>query len=150
MCSDIIEFQFLQVLMTLKSCLAIADILKATEKTVHTQLSDKSVTNQIILGLIVFFLSYFLHYMHLQIPLKMYQNALLAIFKLNDIYLYAMCFSLLNTFIKSKNVFFFPNLSYCLLKDLVSYSRCEMCARSRLKLRSKGIKILAFYTLLST
>lgn len=55
MCSDIIEFQFLQVLMTLKSCLAIADILKATEKTVHTQLSDKSVTNQIILGLIVFF-----------------------------------------------------------------------------------------------
>lgn len=107
MCSDIIEFQFLQVLMTLKSCLAIADILKATEKTVHTQLSDKSVTNQIILGLIVFFLSYFLHYMHLQIPLKMYQNALLAIFKLNDIYLYAMCFSLLNTFIKSKNVFFF-------------------------------------------
>lgn len=107
MCSDIIEFQFLQVLMTLKSCLAIADILKATEKTVHTQLSDKSVTNQIILGLIVFFLSYFLHYMHLQIPLKMYQNALLAIFKLNDIYLYAMCFSLLNTFIKSKNGFFF-------------------------------------------
>lgn len=113
MCSDIIEFQFLQVLMTLKSCLAIADILKATEKTVHTQLSDKSVTNQIILGLIVFFLSYFLHNMHLQIPLKMYQNALLAIFKLNDIYLYAMCFSLLNTYIKSKNVFF-PNLSYCL------------------------------------
>lgn len=76
MCSDIIEFQFLQVLMTLKSCLAIADILKATEKIVHTQLSDKSVTNQIILSLIVFFLSYFLHYMHLQIPLKMYQNML--------------------------------------------------------------------------
>lgn len=31
--------------MTLKSCLGIADILKATEKTVHTQLSDKSVKN---------------------------------------------------------------------------------------------------------
>lgn len=33
--------------MTLKSCLGIADILKATEKTVHTQLSDKSVTSHI-------------------------------------------------------------------------------------------------------
>lgn len=33
--------------MTLKSCLGIADILKATEKTVHTQFSDKSVTSHI-------------------------------------------------------------------------------------------------------
>lgn len=47
MCSDIAEFQFLQVLKTSKSCLAIADILKATEKTVHTQFSDKSVTSHI-------------------------------------------------------------------------------------------------------
>lgn len=126
MCSDIIEFQFLQVLMTLKSCLAIADILKATEKTVHTQLSDKSVTNQIILGLIVFFLSYFLHYMHLQIPLKMYQNALLAIFKLNDIYLYAMCFSLLNTFIKSKNGFFFL-IFLTVYRKTLSHIPCVKC-----------------------
>lgn len=54
MCSDIAEFQFLQVLKTSKSCLAIADVLKATEKTVHTQLSDKSVTSH-MLGLMVFF-----------------------------------------------------------------------------------------------
>lgn len=150
MCSDIIEFQFLQVLMTLKSCLAIADILKATEKTVHTQLSDKSVTNQIILGLIVFFLSYFLHYMHLQIPLKMYQNMLCQPFSNLMIFIFMQCvfpYSILTLNLKT---FFFPNLSYCLQKDLVSYSRCEMCARSRLKLRSKGIKILAFYILLST
>lgn len=33
--------------MTLKSCLGIADILKATEKTLHTQFSDKSVTSHI-------------------------------------------------------------------------------------------------------
>lgn len=33
--------------MTLKSCLGIADILKATGKTVHTQFSDKSVTSHI-------------------------------------------------------------------------------------------------------
>lgn len=87
--------------MTLKSCLGIADILKATEKTVHTQFSDKSVTSHIRSHGI--FSMIFLHYMHLQIPLKV--NALLTIFKLHDIYFYAMCFSFLSTFIISKLFF---------------------------------------------
>lgn len=76
------------------------------ENCTYTTFSQKCYKSNHIRSHCIF-LSYFLHYMHLQIPLKMYQNALLAIFKLNDIYLYAMCFSLLNTFIKSKNVFFF-------------------------------------------
>lgn len=63
------KFQFLQLLKTLKSCLAIADILQATENIVHTQLSSKSVTKY-IRSHGFFFGGGGGQYMYLQIPFK--------------------------------------------------------------------------------
>lgn len=79
MCSDIAEFQFLQVLKTSKSCLGIADVLKATEKTVHTQLSDKSVTSHVrshgIFSMIFFALHAFANSIESECFVKHFQNS---------------------------------------------------------------------------
>lgn len=63
-----------------------------------------------------------------------------------------MCFPFLSTFIISKPFLIYKKYFGEETKTLFCIHRlCEMCARSRLKLRSKGIiNILAFYRLLST
>lgn len=77
------------------------------ENCTYTTFWQKCYKSNHIRSHCIFFIIFFALHAFANSTENVSKYALLAIFKLNDIYLYAMCFSLLNTFIKSKNGFFF-------------------------------------------